>query len=98
MSCAVRGVGHRQLRGLGRGRHGAALGRGRMGRRCDGRPLLDIENAEGSAHDDMLSGSGGDNMLSGLGGRDEIWAGDGDDTLLGGDGDDVLRGQGATTS
>jgi serralysin len=57
--------------------------------------LLDIENAEGSAHDDLLSGSGGDNDLSGLAGRDEIWAGDGDDTLLGGDGDDVLRGQGA---
>jgi hypothetical protein len=37
--------------------------------------LIDIENAEGSAHDDVLSGSGGDNMLSGLGGRDEIWAG-----------------------
>jgi Ca2+-binding RTX toxin-like protein len=56
--------------------------------------LLDIENAEGSAHDDLLSGSGGANHLSGLAGRDDIWAGDGDDTLLGGDGDDVLRGQG----
>jgi Ca2+-binding RTX toxin-like protein len=56
--------------------------------------LLGIENAEGSAHDDVLSGSGGDNLLSGLAGRDEIWAGGGDDTLLGGDGADVLRGQG----
>jgi Ca2+-binding RTX toxin-like protein len=97
-SCAGRVGRTRQLRGIARGRHAAALGRGRMGRRCHGRLLLDIENAEGSAHDDVLSGSGGDNMLSGLAGRDEIWAGRGDDTLLGGDGDDVLRGQGETTS
>jgi Ca2+-binding RTX toxin-like protein len=56
--------------------------------------LIGIENAEGSAHDDVLSGSGGGNDLRGLAGRDEIWAGGGDDTLMGGDGDDVLRGQG----
>jgi Ca2+-binding RTX toxin-like protein len=56
--------------------------------------LIDIENAEGSAHDDILSGSGGDNVLLGLGGRDEIWAGEGNDRILGGAGDDVLRGQG----
>jgi Ca2+-binding RTX toxin-like protein len=59
-----------------------------------GDALIDIENAEGSAHDDILSGSGGDNVLSGLGGRDQIWAGDGNDTLWAETGDDVLRGQG----
>jgi Ca2+-binding RTX toxin-like protein len=56
--------------------------------------LIDIENAEGSAHDDILSGSGGDNVLSG-------WAvgmrsGPATATIRfsAGDGDDVLRGQG----
>ena len=64
------------------------------GGHATGDRLVDIENAEGSAHDDILSGSGGSNTLSGLAGNDEIWAGEGNDTLIGGEGNDVLRGQG----
>ena len=61
----------------------------------------DIENVEGSMHDDMLSGSRGGNKLWGLGGNDELngdrgmdtlFGGMGDDTLDGGDGNDTLNG------
>ena len=61
----------------------------------------DIENVEGSMHDDMLSGTRGDNKLWGLGGNDELsgdrgtdmlYGGDGMDMLYGGDGDDTLEG------
>jgi Ca2+-binding RTX toxin-like protein len=64
------------------------------GGHATGDRLVDIENAEGSVHDDILSGSGAANILSGLAGNDEIWAGEGHDTLMGGEGSDVLRGQG----
>ena len=52
----------------------------------------DIENLEGSMHDDMLSGSRGDNMIWGLGGMDNLYGDKGDDTLHGGMGDDELDG------
>ena len=61
----------------------------------------DIENVEGSMHDDMLSGTRGDNKLWGLGGNDELngdrgadmlYGGAGMDMLYGGDGDDTLEG------
>ena len=60
---------------------------------ADGDELAaDIENVQGSMHDDMLSGSRGDNMLWGLGGNDDLFGDKGDDTLSGGAGDDNLDG------
>ena len=61
----------------------------------------DIENVQGSMHDDMISGSRGANKLWGLGGNDDLfgdksgdwlYGGPGDDMLDGGDGDDTLEG------
>lgn len=59
--------------------------------------LTDIENAAGSAFDDVLVGTsapaGGANIFNGLSGNDLLVGGRGDDTLYGGDGDDTLYGQ-----
>ena len=52
----------------------------------------DIENVQGSMHDDEVVGDGGDNKLWGRGGDDELSGGEGVDTLDGGDGDDELDG------
>ena len=49
--------------------------------------LIGIENAIGSAFDDLLLGDGGANLLAGDGG---------DDTLSGGAGDDTLNGDAGT--
>jgi Ca2+-binding RTX toxin-like protein len=54
--------------------------------------LANIEEAEGSNHDDTITGNTGPNVLIGNGGNDTINGGDGDDTLKGGDGDDHLDG------
>ena len=61
----------------------------------------DIENVQGSMHDDDISGSRGANKLWGLRGNDTLYGdksddflygGPGDDNLDGGDGDDTLEG------
>ena len=52
----------------------------------------DIENVQGSMHDDMLSGSRKGNMLWGNGGNDTLFGDKGNDTLFGGMGDDNLDG------
>jgi len=54
--------------------------------------LTNIEDAIGSAYDDVLSGSDGVNTLLGLGGNDNVIGNGGDDTINGGDGNDTLRG------
>ncbi|WP_170566128.1 calcium-binding protein [Ruegeria atlantica] len=63
--------------------------------------LRDIENLEGSAHNDRLtgdeeanrlSGLGGDDTLTGRGGNDRLYGGAGNDVLEGGAGNDVLNG------
>jgi len=64
--------------------------------------LSDIENALGSAFDDILRGNDGDNhlfggegadVLSGRGGRDFLQGGGGDDAIRGAAGNDGLFGQ-----
>ena len=52
----------------------------------------DIENVQGSMHDDMLSGDRGDNMLWGRDGNDDLFGDKGEDDLFGGMGDDNLDG------
>ena len=52
----------------------------------------DIENVQGSMHDDRLTGDDENNKLWGLGGDDELNGGEGVDTLSGGDGNDMLNG------
>ena len=59
---------------------------------AEGDRLENIENLEGSAHDDTLTGDSGANVLSGGGGDDVLTGGAGDDTLHGGAGDDVMDG------
>jgi len=48
-----------------------------------------IENAVGTAQNDILKGNAIDNTLSGLGGNDTLIGGAGADTLIGGGGDDI---------
>ncbi|HZG10010.1 MAG TPA: calcium-binding protein, partial [Allosphingosinicella sp.] len=48
-----------------------------------------IENAVGSAFDDILVGDGGSNRLEGGGGNDRIDGGAGADSMLGGTGNDI---------
>ena len=48
--------------------------------------LVSIENATGSAFDDVLIGNSGDNVLNGGLGRDTLIGGQGDDVLMGGSG------------
>lgn len=54
--------------------------------------LVSIENAVGSAFDDVLRGSGGANALEGYDGDDQLFGGKGDDILSGGAGADRLEG------
>jgi len=54
--------------------------------------LISIENATGSAFDDLMGGNIGANVLDGGAGADQLFAGDGNDTLIGGDGTDQLFG------
>lgn len=50
----------------------------------------DVENVDGSAHDDSIWGDGGANLLRGLDGNDMLAGNAGADTLNGGAGDDTL--------
>ena len=54
----------------------------------------DIENLQGTEHDDILAGDIRDNELRGLGGNDKLYGGPdgGNDELFGGDGDDKVYG------
>ena len=52
----------------------------------------DIEDVQGSMHDDRLSGDNKANTLMGLGGNDMLYGDNGKDTLNGGAGDDELDG------
>lgn len=54
--------------------------------------LRNIENAVGSARDDVLIGDTGANVLNGLAGNDVLSGGAGDDVLLGDEGSDLLSG------
>jgi Ca2+-binding RTX toxin-like protein len=54
--------------------------------------LVDIENLQGSAFDDLLTGSKKANVLSGSLGADSLEGGKGDDILDGGEGADSLNG------
>ncbi|PCG14153.1 MULTISPECIES: cadherin domain-containing protein [Sphingomonas] len=63
-----------------------------VGGLADGDTLREIENAIGTAGDDVLVGNGGANTLTGGAGADMLDGGAGADTLDGGLGDDVLRG------
>ncbi|KCV32003.1 putative bifunctional hemolysin/adenylate cyclase, partial [Bordetella bronchiseptica 00-P-2796] len=54
--------------------------------------LRHIENAVGSARDDVLIGDAGANVLNGLAGNDVLSGGAGDDVLLGDEGSDLLSG------
>lgn len=56
--------------------------------------LGSIENAIGTAFDDVLIGNGEANRLEGRGGNDELRGLDGDDILAGGTGNDLLLGGG----
>ncbi|MDQ8699025.1 M10 family metallopeptidase C-terminal domain-containing protein [Hyphomicrobium sp. LHD-15] len=51
-----------------------------------------IEDAIGTAQNDILRGNAIDNVLSGLDGNDTLIGGDGSDTLYGGEGNDTLDG------
>lgn len=55
--------------------------------------FISVENAQGSAHDDVLLGSPGRNILTGNNGDDDLVGRSGDDTLSGNDGNDYLRGE-----
>jgi Ca2+-binding RTX toxin-like protein len=57
-----------------------------------GGSVLDIENVNGSAGDDIIVGNNGANVLNGSAGRDILVGGLGADTINGGDGDDILIG------
>jgi Ca2+-binding RTX toxin-like protein len=54
--------------------------------------LFNIEEINGSHHDDQLNGSIGNEFFFGNGGADTILAGEGDDFLNGGAGADILGG------
>jgi len=54
--------------------------------------IFSIEDARGTASDDVLRGNGGPNVLLGGPGLDTMQGDGGDDFLLGGDGDDFLSG------
>lgn len=53
---------------------------------------LNIENATGSAWDDLLRAGSAAAVLEGLDGNDRLFGGVGDDTLLGGAGVDIVNG------
>ena len=73
-------LGRPGLLGVGIGRAGDA----------DGDNLRNIENLEGSNHNDRLTGNQLANLLVGNAGTDTLDGGAGDDTLTGGEGDDVF--------
>lgn len=51
-----------------------------------------IENLNGSAHNDILTGNNADNIINGNNGNDRIHGNDGNDQLFGGAGHDTLNG------
>ncbi|MBT6095935.1 MAG: hypothetical protein HOH04_13710, partial [Rhodospirillaceae bacterium] len=57
----------------------------------DSNTLNDIENAEGSDFNDVISGDSGRNVLRGDDGNDTLIGGDGADVLEGGTGSDVFK-------
>ncbi len=54
--------------------------------------LINIEQIDGSTHDDEIIGDDDDNVIDGLEGDDQLAGGDGDDFLIGGPGQDTLDG------
>ena len=58
--------------------------------------LLNIENLQGSAYNDVLTGNAGANVLLGEAGADILIGGAGTNTLAGGPGDDIYVVDGAT--
>lgn len=58
--------------------------------------LTNIENVEGSAHDDILTAVAGGSVLDAGAGNDRLFGGAGDDVLLGGAGADQMFGGGGT--
>ena len=65
------------------------------GGHAEGDSLSQINNLQGSAHNDHLTGDGGRNIIEGLGGDDVIIATKGGGTFDGGDGFDVVHFEGA---
>jgi Ca2+-binding RTX toxin-like protein len=59
---------------------------------AEGDTLNNIENATGSAFNDVLIGNGWDNILAGGAGNDQLEGRGGNDALIGGDGNDILVG------
>jgi len=59
---------------------------------AEGDVLVNIEDLEGSEHNDILTGDAGANTLVGAGGDDYLYGNGGDDVLVGEAGDDVLEG------
>ena len=59
---------------------------------AEGDVLSNIEDLEGSLHDDTLTGDTQANELFGDGGADRLFGRDGNDVLVGGAGDDTLDG------
>jgi Ca2+-binding RTX toxin-like protein len=59
---------------------------------AEGDTLTNIENLQGSNHDDRLTGDGASNHLVGNGGDDDLTGGGGADHLDGGLDDDTLKG------
>lgn len=55
--------------------------------------FTNIENADGSQCDDLITGTAVANTINGNGGDDTVYAGGGDDDLSGGDGGDSLAGE-----
>ena len=68
-----------------------ATGRGLRGHAA-GDTLRNIENLQGSSHDDILTGDRFSNSLHGYGGRDTLSGGRGNDHIDGGPGADTLDG------
>ena len=58
--------------------------------------LSNIENVEGSRHDDVLTATAGGSVLDAGAGNDRLFGGPGDDVLLGGVGADQMFGSGGT--
>ncbi|WP_131829608.1 calcium-binding protein, partial [Teichococcus deserti] len=57
-----------------------------------GDSFFQVENLEGSIHDDILYGDNAANMLTGGAGNDTLYGGGGADRLIGGAGNDTLTG------
>jgi Ca2+-binding RTX toxin-like protein len=55
--------------------------------------LVNMENINGSAHNDTLVGDANNNIINGNGGDDTIVGRAGDDSLFGGDGNDRIDGE-----